>query len=159
MRTLSPDQNMQELLQLKAWIAQKMQEIEDDGIGWSDTEVARVVAFWQEFRPKMWANLQKLNLGEKLAQVRWWMASEEAIKLMNQGYDRPDAWLIAGKEWLMMVPEDEEEENIPLRKRELESLNSDELEELLSEAVTDKDEDLIARLNNLALERMGMSGL
>ena len=140
MKTPTPDQNMQELLELKAWIAQKMQEIEEESslVPWNPEEVARVVAFWQEYRPKMWQNLQRMNLGEKLAQVRWWMASNQAVDLMNQGYDRPDAWLIAGKDNLMMVPEDEDPETIPLEDRDLESLRQDELLELLDEAIAEK---------------------
>lgn len=63
---------------------------------------------WERDSPKLWANLQKLDLAEPLAQVlldRWFARRTE---LTNQGMAVTDAREQADRELLMLEPEEPE---------------------------------------------------
>jgi len=97
----------------RAWVkttARKIRKTEGRG---AIQQQAYMLAYWQEYRPRMWANLKKLgaHAAEDYALVlntRMW---DSAKVYERAGMPPTDARQEAEKEWLLLEPEEEETED------------------------------------------------
>jgi hypothetical protein len=73
-------------------------------------EIARVVAYWTEFCPKMFRELEaeEKGLAAKLASILLLKADQHKMELTGEGMELSEAALIANQV-LMLTPEDEDE--------------------------------------------------
>jgi len=99
-------------LGFRQWVktsARKIRKTEGRG---AIQQQARMLEYWKESRPKMWARLRKLgaHAAEDYALIlntRMWDAAKEYERA---GMPLTDARQEAEKEWLLLEPEADEEE-------------------------------------------------
>lgn len=101
--------------QTVAWVNQEAAKLEAAGDGMGSPREQDLIAHWKIYRPEMVRAWQALGpeMLEKLAfvlELKRYQAQEQYIRA---GMPIPDAREEATKDWLMMEPETDEDENLP----------------------------------------------
>ena len=107
--------NLQADPQFLHWVKSEAQRLRDEGEGGLVQQQARMLRFWEEYRPQMWARLQQAgpNVAKDLAVVLDHLAAGSAWQYLQAGLPPSDAREQANLEWLLMEPEEPGEGSEP----------------------------------------------
>ena len=97
------------------WVNQEASKLEAAGDGMGSPRETKLIAHWKIYRPKMVRAWQALGpqMLAKLAFVLELKAYAAQERYIRAGMPIPDAQEEAAKDWLMMGPETDTDENPP----------------------------------------------
>ncbi len=104
-------QDLTDTAKTRLWVQRESLRIcQTEGHYINQKEIARVVAYWTEFCPKMFRELEaeEKGLSAKLASLLLLKADQHKMELTREGLELSEAALIANQV-LMLTPEDEDE--------------------------------------------------
>ena len=100
------------LSEIKAMVLQARQQEENEGMAISHPETRRMVAYWKEYRPKMWKRLAAVSPDAPLclASRMWESANKQATLAAgrNQYPTYGEAMEVLSREMFLMEPEEED---------------------------------------------------
>ncbi|MGD0110228.1 MAG: hypothetical protein ABSC06_40395 [Rhodopila sp.] len=101
--------------QTVAWVNQEAAKLEAAGDGMGSPREDDLIAHWRIYRPEMVRAWEALgpDMLEKLAFVLEMKAYEAQKAYLRAGMPIPDAQEEATKDWLMMEPETDTDEDLP----------------------------------------------
>jgi hypothetical protein len=112
---MAPQETAQARQQLNQWIKRESQRIRDEEGKGNHRRQAQMLAFWEQFRPRMWADLNRISpdAPANLALILNFKMLEAEKQYRLAGMSPTDAMEQACQEWLLMEEEaDEPEPNL-----------------------------------------------
>ena len=101
-------QKRQSNTKFKAWVVKESRRLADDVMPMGGETQRQMLESWKLYRPKMWAQLNRLGIAKELAHVLDEKCQESIRKNLAGGMYSTDAREEAEKDWLLLEPEESE---------------------------------------------------